>query len=98
MDIKQYMEQVGLQARSASRAMVRADTTRKNRALERIADLLVQSMDLLLSENQKDLDAGKKSGLDAALLDRLALDQARVEGMAQGLRQIAALPDRKSVV
>ncbi|MBT7308913.1 MAG: glutamate-5-semialdehyde dehydrogenase [Gammaproteobacteria bacterium] len=93
MDIKQYMEQVGLQARSASRAMVRADTTRKNRALERIADLLVQSMDLLLSENQKDLDAGKKSGLDAALLDRLALDQARVEGMAQGLRQIAALPD-----
>ncbi|MBT3309225.1 MAG: glutamate-5-semialdehyde dehydrogenase [Gammaproteobacteria bacterium] len=93
MEIKQYMQQVGEQARIASRAIARAETTQKNRALEITADLLQRSMDLLLTENQKDLDAGEKSGLDAALLDRLALNEERVNGMAEGLRQIAALPD-----
>ena len=58
MDIKQYMQQVGEQARSASRAMARAETTDKNRALEITAALLEQSMSALLAENQKDLDAG----------------------------------------
>ena len=93
MDIKQYMQQVGEQARSASRAMARAETTDKNRALEITAALLEQSMSALLAENQKDLDAGKANGLDAALLDRLALNEERVSGMAEGLRQIATLPD-----
>ena len=50
-------------------------------------------MSALLAENQKDLDAGKANGLDAALLDRLALNEERVSGMAEGLRQIATLPD-----
>ncbi len=93
MDIKQYMTQVGEQARAASRAMARAETNRKNRALEITADLLEQSMASLLEENRKDLDAGEKNGLDAALLDRLALNEERVNGMAEGLRQIATLPD-----
>ena len=93
MDIKQYMQQVGEQARAASRAMARAETNQKNRALEITADLLEQSMTLLLEENQKDLDAGEQNGLDAALLDRLALNEERVNGMAEGLRQIATLPD-----
>ena len=93
MDIKQYMQQVCEQARSASRAMARAETTDKNRALEITAALLEQSMSALLAENQKDLDAGKANGLDAALLDRLALNEERVSGMAEGLRQIATLPD-----
>ena len=93
MDIKQYMQQVGEQARSASRAMARAETTDKNRALEITAALLEQSMSALLAEKQKGLDAGKANGLDAALLDRLALNEERVSGMAEGLRQIATLPD-----
>lgn len=93
MDIKQYMTQVGEQARTASRAMARAETTRKNRALEITADLLEHSMASLLEENRKDLDAGEKNGLDEALLDRLALNEERVNGMAEGLRQIATLPD-----
>jgi len=93
MDIKQYMTQVGEQARAASRAMARAETTRKNRALELIADLLERSMAPLLEENRKDLEAGEQRGLDAALLDRLALNEERVNGMAEGLRQIATLPD-----
>jgi glutamate-5-semialdehyde dehydrogenase len=87
------MQQVGEQARSASRALARAETTDKNRALEITAALLEQSMSALLAENQKDLDAGKANGLDAALLDRLALNEERVSGMAEGLRQIATLPD-----
>ncbi len=93
MDIKQYMTQVGEQARAASRAIARAETNHKNRALEITADLLEQSMASLLEENRKDLDAGERNGLDAALLDRLALNEERVNGMAEGLRQIAKLPD-----
>lgn len=93
MDIKQYMEAVGQRARAAGRAVARAETNQKNRALEVIADLLEQQLDTLLAENQKDLEAGEKNGLDAALLDRLALNEERVNGMAEGLRQIAKLPD-----
>ncbi len=93
MDIKQYMGQVGERARAASRAVARAETRRKNRALERCAALLEESMAPLLEENHKDLEAGEQRGLDAALLDRLALNEERVAGMAEGLRQIAALPD-----
>ncbi len=93
MDIKQYMTEVGQRARTASRVLARAQTAQKNRALEAIADLLEQSMGTLLQENQRDQEAGREKGLDAALLDRLALNEERVAGMAEGLRQIAALPD-----
>ncbi len=93
MDIKQYMTRLGQQARQASRVLARANSKQKNAALNAIADLLESSMDILLAENNKDLEAGKERGLDDALLDRLALNKERVEGMAEGLRQIAALPD-----
>ena len=93
MDIKHYMTQLGQQARQASRVLARANSNQKNAALNAIADLLMNSMDTLLAENNKDLEAGKARGLDDALLDRLALNQERVAGMAEGLRQIAALPD-----
>lgn len=93
MDIKQYMTQVGRQARQASRTLAKADSNKKNSALLAIADLLESSMATLLTENNKDLDAGRKKGLDDALLDRLALNEERIQGMAEGLRQIAALPD-----
>jgi len=93
MDIKQYMTQLGQQARQASRALARANSNTKNSALLSIADLLEASMDSLIQENNKDLEAGKQKGLDDALLDRLALNEERIQGMAEGLRQIAALPD-----
>ncbi|WP_198264164.1 glutamate-5-semialdehyde dehydrogenase [sulfur-oxidizing endosymbiont of Gigantopelta aegis] len=93
MDIKQYMAQLGQQARQASRALVKANSNTKNAALLAIADLLESSMTTLLAENAKDLAKGKEKGLDDALLDRLALNEERVQGMAEGLRQIAALPD-----
>lgn len=93
MDIKSYMTELGQQARAASRELNRASTGQKNAALLAIADAIEASMDLLLAENKKDLDAGKKHGLDEALLDRLALNEERVNGMAEGIRQIVALPD-----
>ena len=93
MDIQHYMTGLGQQARAASRAMARANTGAKNDALLFIADAILAAQDELISENAKDLKQGKKDGLDDALLDRLALNAERIAGMAEGLRQIAALPD-----
>ncbi|MGA1562955.1 MAG: gamma-glutamyl-phosphate reductase, partial [Gammaproteobacteria bacterium] len=91
--VNDYMQDLGQAARQASRAMARAGTSAKNAALLAIADALIAQQDTLLTENAKDLAAGKANGLDDALLDRLALNPERVAGMAEGLRQIAALPD-----
>ncbi|MDT8385703.1 MAG: glutamate-5-semialdehyde dehydrogenase [Gammaproteobacteria bacterium] len=93
MDIKNYMIELGRQARAASRDMARAKTSAKNEALLHIADAIMAAQDELIAENAKDLEQGKKDGLDAAMLDRLMLDAGRIAGMAEGLRQIAALPD-----
>ncbi|MBL1278258.1 MAG: glutamate-5-semialdehyde dehydrogenase [Ectothiorhodospiraceae bacterium] len=93
MDIKNYMNDLGQQARAASRALARAETGVKNTALLNIADAIMAAQETLIVENAKDLAQGKKDGLDAALLDRLELNAERIAGMAEGLRQIAALPD-----
>src|SRR5512143_917899 len=93
MNIKEYMQQVGQRARAAARAMARADTNAKNAALHAIADALLAQQNELIAANRKDMEAGKAQGLDAAMLDRLELNAARITAMAEGLRQIAALPD-----
>ncbi len=93
MDIKQYMTGLGEKARNASRAMARADTGAKNAALRHIADAIMAAQTVLIAENARDLEQGKQDGLDAALLDRLELNAERIAGMAEGLRQITALPD-----
>ncbi|OUR64210.1 glutamate-5-semialdehyde dehydrogenase [Methylophaga sp. 42_25_T18] len=93
MDINQYMHTLGQQARTASRALARADAGAKNKALLAIADDIRISALTLKQENARDLQAGQEKGLDAALLDRLELTNARIESMAEGLEQIAALPD-----
>jgi len=93
LDISQYMQQVGQQAREAARALARANTDLKNQALITIAAELRANAALLKQENAKDLERGKEKGLAAALLDRLALTDARIESMAEGLEQIAALAD-----
>jgi len=92
-DVSAYMQDLGQRARAASRALAAADTAAKDGALHAIADDLDQVRDELISENRKDLEAGAAKGLDAALLDRLELNQPRIDGMIEGLRQIAALPD-----
>jgi len=93
MDIKDYMQGLGLQARAAGRVLSRADTNKKNQALLAIADALDKQQALLIAENQKDLAAGRLNGLDAASLDRLALTPTSIQAMIAGLQQIAALPD-----
>ncbi|AXE30186.1 glutamate-5-semialdehyde dehydrogenase [Chromobacterium phragmitis] len=93
MNVKEYMQQLGKAARRASRLLARADTNQKNAALHAIADAIVRDQDKLLSANQQDLDAARKAGLDEAMLDRLALTAKGALAMADGLRQIAALPD-----
>ena len=93
MDIKAYMKDVGQRARAAARDIGRAETGAKNAALQSIADLIDAQAGTLKQENARDLEAGRANGLDAALLDRLELTDARIAAMSEGLRQIAALPD-----
>jgi glutamate-5-semialdehyde dehydrogenase len=82
-----------LAARDASRALATLTTAVKDRALESIAQALVERSGEILDANALDMQAGRAAGLDAALLDRLALDEGRVRAMADGVRAIAALPD-----
>lgn len=93
MTITEYMRQVGEQARLASRALARATTDQKNSALINIAHALDAARAELLAQNALDMAAGKSNGLDAALLDRLELTPARIDGMIEGLRQVTTLPD-----
>jgi glutamate-5-semialdehyde dehydrogenase len=80
-------------ARAASRQMALADSARKNDALRRMADLLRADRASLKAENQKDLDAGRAAGLSAPMLDRLALADKGLDRLAEGLVQVAGLPD-----
>jgi glutamate-5-semialdehyde dehydrogenase len=93
MDVKSYMQTVGKQAREASRAIARADTNQKNRALLAMAAAIRRDAARLLAANARDMEHARASGLDAALLDRLQINEKAVAGMAEGLEQIAALPD-----
>ena len=93
MNVKDYMQRVGKAARRASRAMARADTNQKNRALLAMADAIARDQDKLLTANMEDLAAARGAGLEPAMIDRLTLSDKTVAAMAEGLRQIAALPD-----
>ncbi|TWH64572.1 glutamate-5-semialdehyde dehydrogenase [Azomonas agilis] len=88
-----YMIRLGRAARDASRVLARASTAQKNQALQAIADVLEAQSEALLSANAQDLAQGQANGLDAAMLDRLALTPARISDMIAGLRQVATLPD-----
>ncbi|HEY1539882.1 MAG TPA: glutamate-5-semialdehyde dehydrogenase [Solirubrobacteraceae bacterium] len=87
------VSEVCLHARAASRALATLDTDTKNAALRAIADALLARTDEIVEANARDMQEGRSNGLDAALLDRLALDPARIAGVAAGTRAIAALPD-----
>lgn len=92
-DIQAYIRQLGRQARAAARTLAVAETAAKDDALHAMADDLDKNRSGLISANKKDLEAGAAKGLDSALLDRLELTEERIDGMIEGLRQIAALPD-----
>jgi glutamate-5-semialdehyde dehydrogenase len=92
-DVAAYMTETGRRARAASRVLAATGTSAKNDALLAIAGDLEASREVLKAENAKDLDAGRTRGLDAALLDRLALSDRVVDAMIEGVRQIATLGD-----
>jgi len=87
------LQTLGTGARVASRLIARAGTAAKNQALMTIADRFESEAAYLVAANQRDLAAGQAAGLDAASLDRLTLTPPRIAAMAQGLREVAALPD-----
>ena len=93
MQLENYMLSTGRAARAAARAMARAGTGVKNAALTAIAEQLRERREALAEANGKDLEAARKNKLDGPLVDRLELTPARIEAMADGLKQVAGLPD-----
>ena len=92
-DIKQYMRSLGRQARAAARELARAGTDAKNAALAAMAAAIRRDCAKLIAANALDIESARKSGKDAAFIDRLTLTAKSVEAMAAGLEQVAALPD-----
>jgi glutamate-5-semialdehyde dehydrogenase len=91
--MKEQALRIARQAKAASRRLAPLPSAEKNRALQRIADELAARTPYLIAENAKDLKAAREAGLSKALLDRIALDEHRIESMAAGVREVAALPD-----
>jgi glutamate-5-semialdehyde dehydrogenase len=92
-NIKEYMQQLGRQARAASRSMALADTAAKNRALEAMAQAMLDGRTALQQANARDIERARNDGLDAASIDRITLSDKVIDGMAEGLRQVAQLHD-----
>ena len=84
---------LGKRAKAAARILAQVSSAEKNRALLRIAERLESQSAFLIAENRKDLESAKSAGVSSAVLDRIALDAARVKSMAKGLREVAGLPD-----
>jgi glutamate-5-semialdehyde dehydrogenase len=93
MDVGTYIHSVGRQARAASRVIAIADTATKNRALKEMAAAIGRNRERLLEANARDVADARKQGLDSAMVDRLTLTPKGIKAMADGLRQIAAMPD-----
>ncbi|MGY8673890.1 MAG: glutamate-5-semialdehyde dehydrogenase [Verrucomicrobiia bacterium] len=93
MNLTEQMTGLALSAKSAARELNRLSTADKNECLLAMADAILGAADLIKTENAKDLAAGTEMGLSKAMLDRLELTDARIAGMAQGLREVVELPD-----
>ena len=93
LNVAEYMQTLGLQARHASAAMARADAAVKNKALKALAALLRANVDALQTDNAKDLERATAAGLAVPMVDRLKLSPKIIETVAQGCEQLAAMPD-----
>lgn len=93
MSVADYMQQLGAQAKAASKVLATAPTMAKNNALLSMANALNNARSALKTANQKDLSAAEKNGLDEAMLDRLRVTDEGIDAMVIGLRQVAALAD-----
>ena len=92
-DLRTQVHDAARRARVAARALATLSTETKNRALHTAADAVLAHVHEILTANERDLDAARASGTPDAMLDRLALNPQRVDGIAAGLRQVAGLPD-----
>jgi len=93
MDLSHQMRQLAERSRTAGRALAKLDTATKNKLLLAMADGIERAAGAIKAANAKDLDAGAKAGLSAAMLDRLKLDDKRIADIAKGVREVAGLPD-----
>jgi glutamate-5-semialdehyde dehydrogenase len=93
LDLTAYMREVGERARAAARVVARAGTQTKNAALDAIAATLVRDAERVLAANAHDVTGARATGHDAAFVDRLTLKASTIQAMADGVRQIASLPD-----
>ncbi|WP_029522434.1 glutamate-5-semialdehyde dehydrogenase [Persephonella sp. KM09-Lau-8] len=93
MDLKIYAENIAQKAKESQKFLRQINTDIKNKALLRAAELLLEKKDILQKENQKDLEKAEKKGYSKALLDRLALNEKRINGMIDVLKEVASLPD-----
>ena len=92
-EINQYMAQLGFEAKNASRELSQSSGSKKNQALQNIAIEIDTKRNEILEENKKDLSAAKKKDIGSALIDRLELNDARIDSMISGLRVVSELPD-----
>lgn len=93
MDLNEQMRDLAKRSKAASHRLTQLDTDQKNRCLEAMANALLNNRQAIQEANAKDLETAREMNLSSAMVDRLILNDARIEGMAQGLREIAALPD-----
>ncbi|MGB2360752.1 MAG: glutamate-5-semialdehyde dehydrogenase [Luminiphilus sp.] len=93
MDIQAAMTEMGRSARAAARVLASSSVEQRNEALLQIRAAIAADRDAILAANERDLEQGRESGLEAALLDRLALTPAQLDVLEEGLSQVAALPD-----
>ncbi|MFC3418784.1 glutamate-5-semialdehyde dehydrogenase [Salinicoccus hispanicus] len=97
VDTDMTLEQMGIAAKSSAKVLRKLSTAEKNDALEKMAEALEAQQDFILNENMKDLMHSKEAEYPEAMVERLTLNQERIQGMANGLRQIAGLPDPTAV-
>jgi len=93
VSIDELVRDLATRARAASRQLAQLDTNIKNKALLTMADYLLDQADPIQSANEKDIEAARQEGLSPAMIDRLTLTDGVMESMAQGLKEVAALPD-----
>lgn len=92
------LEKIGRQAKESARVVANASTTQKNAVLHAMADRLLAAAPGILAGNAEDMEQARTEGVGGALLDRLLLTDARIEGMANGLRTVAGLPDPVGII
>ena len=93
MELKDQILDLGKRARAASKGLARCSSEQKNKALLAMADELIARSDALIAANQQDVARATADGLSCAMIDRLKLDSKRIAEMADGIRQVAGLPD-----